>query len=703
MMHTFGKPLPRVDGRLKVMGKATYAAEFSVPDVTHAIVVSAPIGTGRVLAIDIRKTQGLPGVLGVVSHLNAPRLAYRPHKGGVDPANGERLHVLQDAEVRHWGQPVAVVIAETLEKAEHAASLVKIDYRTETPSLPMMVSASTGAVARAALEPTGSSYSANYERGNWQSALASADVRIDSEYSIGRENHNPIEPHATLARWEADRLIVYDKSQWVSNARDELAAVFGIPVENVQVICPFVGGAFGTTLRTWPHATLAAVAARHVGRPVKLVLSREQMYYGTGYRPQTLQRVRVGASRAGRLEALIHEGYAETSRYEQFTEALLSASRHLYSCANLATRYRLVPQDVHTPTFMRGPGEASGVFALESAVDELAYALGIDPIELRLRNEPQRDEERNLPYSSRALRECYVTGAERFEWRRRRAQPGTLRDGHWLIGLGMAVATYRALRSPAAAQVRLLADGSAVVETSAADMGPGTYTSLTQIACDALELAPEKVRVVIGDSSFPRAPPHGGSQTMASVGSAVLAACLSARSKATELERSGAEISVTETSRAGDEQKRYSMHAFGAVFVEVGVDADLGLVRVRRAVGAYCAGRIINPRLAHSQAIGGIVGGIGMALMERTHVDTRDGRIVNANLADYLVPVNADIPEIDVVFVDEADSHVNPLGAKGVAEIPLIGVAPAIANAVFNATGKRIRSLPILPEALLRP
>jgi xanthine dehydrogenase YagR molybdenum-binding subunit len=704
MSDLIGKPLPRIDAHLKVAGRATYAAEFGAPNLAHAVVVSASVGKGRVTEIDDRAARELPGLLAILSHRNAPKLPYSPFKGGVDAQVGERLRVLQDAEVRFWGQPVAVVVAETLEQAEHCARLLVVRYDAAAPEYLLSPSKPAPPAPDALVEP-GGAYPANYRRGDAENEFAAAEVKIDCAYTIPRENHNPMEPHATVARWDGQKLTVWDKNQWVANARDDLASVFGIPAANVRVVCPFVGGAFGTSLRTWPHTTLAALAAHVVQRPVKLVLTRKQMFFGTGFRPHTWQRVRLGADKEGRLAALTHDGIAETSRYERFSEALLSATRMLYSCPNLSTSYRAAPQDVHTPTYMRAPGEASGMFALECAMDELAHALSIDPVELRLRNEPSRDEGTDRPFSSRAMLECLRLGAEKIGWQRRRAQPGSLRDGHWRIGLGMATATYRATRNQAGARVRLRADGTAVVETSAADMGPGTYTSLTQIACEALELPPEKVRVTIGDSDFPRAPPHGGSQTLASVGSAVLAACRSARATQLERQKSGAadssDIVVTETSRAGEESKRYSMHAFGAVFAEVRVDADLGLVRVARIVGAYGAGRIVNPRMAHSQAIGGMVGGIGMALLEQTHIDERDGRIVNANIAEYLVPVNADVPVLEAFFVDEHDPHVNPLGSKGLGEIAIVGVAPAIANAVFNATGKRIRDLPITLDKLL--
>jgi xanthine dehydrogenase YagR molybdenum-binding subunit len=510
----------------------------------------------------------------------------------------------------------------------------------------------------------------------------------------------------------------------------------------VHVISPFVGGAFGTTLRAWPHVTLAAMAARFVGRPVKLVLTRRQMYTGTGYRPETWQRVALGAWRDGRLNAIIHHGTAETSTYEQYVERLLEPIGFLHSCRNVATHYRLVPLDVHTPVYMRGPGVASGIFALECAMDELAHELRMDPVALRLLNEPQQDEHTDLPFSSRSTRECYRVASERFGWAAHKPELRSMRDGQWLIGWGMATAVYHTFRGPAGARVRLLADGRAIVESAASDMGPGTYTSMTQVASDALGIPPDRVRFALGDSTFPYAAPHGGSMTMASVGSAVHTVCLAVRAKALELaaadERSplrGASaddiaaadgrlflrsdpsrgeryheilarhgldvLEWTEMTQPGDDRNRYSMHAFGAVFAEVAVDRDFGLVRGRRLVGAYGTSRIVNPRMARSQVISGMVGGIGMALMEHTITDRHSGRVVNADLANYLVPVNADIADLDAIFVEEHDPYANPLGVKGVGELALVGVAPAIANAVFHATGKRVRDLPITPEKLL--
>ena len=705
-----GQPVSRVDGRPKVTGAATYAAEFDQPGQAYGVIVRSTVANGRIASMDSTAAQRASGVLAVLTHRNAPRLAYRRHKGLPDPATGERLHVLQDDRVNHQGQPIALVIAETLEQANHAATLVRVTYADE---------AGITDISRVVpIEPTqqktdqGETRPPQTRRGDPERALTTAEVKVEHTYVIPRENHNPIEMHATIAAWDGDRLTLWDKTQWVHNTADEIAAVFSIPEENIRVISPFVGGAFGSGLRTWPHVTLAALGARVTGRPVKVMLSRREMYYAVGYRPHTVQRVALGASRDGRLTAILHEGYQETSRYEEFSEALLNASRLLHSCPNVDTRHRLAPMNVHTPTYMRAPGQASGIFALESAMDELAVALNFDPVELRLRNEPEMDEFKKLPFSSRSTRECYRSAAERFGWNRRSPEPRSMRDGRWLIGWGMATATYPMNYAPATAMARLLPDGTAEVMSASSDMGPGTWTSMTQVAAEALGLPIERVKFTLGDTRLPRAPIHGGSMTMASVGSAVQAACRKVREDA--IARGGANdlvdamrriaqpIEAMADVKPGDESRRFSMHAFGAVFVEVAVDPDLGETRVRRIVGAYGAGRIVNPKTSRSQCVGGMIGGIGMALMEHSVVDARNGRVPNANFAEYAVPVHADAPPLmDVIFVEEHDPHVNPLGVKGVGEIAMVGVAPAIASAIFHATGKRIRDLPITPDKLL--
>ncbi|MCA1424732.1 MULTISPECIES: xanthine dehydrogenase family protein molybdopterin-binding subunit [Bradyrhizobium] len=699
-ISVIGQPLPRVDGRAKVTGSARYAADFNQPGQAYAVIVSATIGLGRVTGVDSAAVEKMPGVLAVLSHLNAPRLAYRPHKSYIDPATGERLHVLQDDHVRFHGQPVALVVAATIAQAERAAAALRLTYKAERPIIDSAGPEARPIVPEAGKQPD-ARLPADKARGSADKALADAPVKVDETYDIARENHNPMEPHATIASWNGDRLTLWSKSQFVVNEQAEIAAIFGLSPEKVTVICPFIGGAFGTSLRTWPHVTLAAMAARHVGRPVKLVLTRKQMFFTTGHRPRTVQRIALGATADGTLISVVHEGTGETSRYEEFMEALTSVTTFLYSSPNVRTRYRLVPLDTGTPNHMRGPGEASGVFALECAMDELAYKLRLDPIDLRRRNEPEIDEGENKPFSSRSLMKCYDLGAERFGWSRRTPEPRSMRDGRLLIGMGVASASYPAFHAPATARARLLRDGTAEVEIAASDMGPGTYTSMTQVAAETLGLPVEKVRFSLGRSDYPPAPSHGGSWTMASVGSAIRAACIAVREQAAK-SRNDRPIEATASSQRDPEAAaRFSMHSFGAVFVEVAVDPDVGTIRVRRAVGAYGIGRVVNPRLAHSQCTGGMVGGIGMALMECTVLDARDGRPVNAHMADYLMPVNLDIPQIEAHFVEEADPHVNELGVKGLGEIALVGIAPAIANAVFHATGKRVRTLPIRIEDVL--
>jgi xanthine dehydrogenase YagR molybdenum-binding subunit len=528
-----------------------------------------------------------------------------------------------------------------------------------------------------------------------------------------------VEPHATIAAWDGDRLTLYDKSQWVDNVRSEIAHVFGIDEAKIHVISPFVGGAFGSALRTWPHVTIAALAARHVGRPVKLELMRRQLFFSTGFRPRTDQRVRFGAAKDGRLTAIIQEAMGQTSTYEQYAEVTLEPPRKMYSCPNVQTRYRLVPMHTNSPCPMRAPGTASGVMAHEIAMDELADALGIDPVELRLRNYAEHDEDKALPWSSKELRACYRLAAERFGWSERPARPGSMRHGETVAGFGMATAYYPAHRAPATAQVVLYANGSAVVRTATSDMGPGTYTAMTQLAADTLGVPLDRIDFELGDTDMPKAPVHGGSITLASVGNAVVAACRALRDKFSGLAgadgvpgdlpgmvalmaRHGLQsLQADGEARPGDEVKRFSSAAFGAVFAEVRVDPLLGTVRVPRIIGAYDIGRVINPKIARSQCIGGMVGGLGMALLEQAEWDPRLGRVMNANLAEYLVPVNADVQELEAILVPAEDRNFSPLGSKGVAEIALTGVAPAIANAVYNAIGRRIRDLPITPEKLL--
>ncbi|MFF5372757.1 xanthine dehydrogenase family protein molybdopterin-binding subunit [Streptomyces sp. NPDC013187] len=726
-----GAPLSRVDGRLKVTGRAKYAADHDIDGVVHAVIVNSTIGRGRITGIDTRDAEAQPGVLKVITHRNAPRLAYGDNPAGI-PFPGQRLHVFQDDAVRFFGQPVAVVVATTLEAAQHAADLVKVSYDAEQPSTDL---------ARSPAEDGPAPFAQPYARGNAPEALGAADVRMEMTYRLSRNHHNPMETHATIARWDGDKLTLWDKTQYVIGTQNEAASVFGIPPENVRVLSPFIGGAFGNALRAWPHVVIAALAAREVGRPVKLALTRRQMYFTVGYRPAYEYKLSLGSSRRGRLTAMTHEMKYETSRYEQFWEANQALGQMLYAVPNVSQNVQIVPLDVSTPMWMRGPGYGSAAFAIETAMDELAYKLRIDPIELRLRNEPGEDPSTQQPFSTRRLRECFRVGARTFGWHRRDPTPRSTRDGDWLIGTGVATGCYDVFRGQAQAHARLDADGTAVVQSATHDTGTGTYTSMTQVAADALGLAVRDVEFRLGDSAMPPAPAQGASQTMASVGSAVQDTCdklrrqaitlavqdehsplhgvapddvvvrggrlhlkgdpargetyrqLLARNNRTHLESRG--------SWAPEENSRFSMYGYAAMFAEVAVDARLGLVRVRRMLGVYDAGRIISPKLADSQAIGGMVGGIGAALLEHTVTDHRDGRIVNANLADYLVPVNADIPDLKAVYLEGEDYKADPIGVKGLGELVQIGVAPAIANAVFHATGRRVHELPITAEALL--
>ncbi|MEU6231275.1 xanthine dehydrogenase family protein molybdopterin-binding subunit [Streptomyces sp. NPDC047042] len=721
-----GASVARVDARLRVTGGSKYAADNSPDGVVHAVLVDSTVGRGRITGIDARAAEAQSGVVKVISHLNAPKLP--PVEGGYPP--GVPLRAFQDDRVRYFGQAVAVVVATTLEVAQHAASLVKVSYDAEPVSTDIAAAESGG-------NPE------TYARGDADKALEAADVKLDLAYKTARNHHNAIEAFGVVARWDGDRLTVWDKTQWVLGAVMTMAAEFGMEQEKVRVISPVVGGGFGSAGRTWVHSVIAAMAAREVERPVKLALTRKQTYAGVGYRPAYEYALRLGSDRRGRLTASTHDVRSETSRYETYTESVLVPGRMLYSTPNVRQVYGTVPLDVSTSFFMRGPGYSIGAFAVETAVDELAHGLGIDPIELRLRNEPAEDESTKLPFSTRRLRDCYTTGAREFGWHRRSPKPRSTRDGDWLIGMGMAAGVYDTQRGEAQVSVRLDADGTALLQSAASDMGPGTATSMTQVAADALGLTMRQVTFRLGDSLMPPATGHFGSRTMASVGSAVQDGCDKLRGQAIALavgdEASplhgvdpadvvvrGGRLYAKDNPARGEtyrqlldrnnrthlealgsyagapQTERYSLYAYAATFAEVAVDARLGLVRVRRMLGVYDAARIISPKLADSQALGAMVGGIGQALLEHTVTDHRDGRIVNANLADYLVPVHADIPtDLKAIYIDGEDYKADPIGVKGLGEIVMIGVAPAIANAVFNATGRRIRELPITPEALL--
>ncbi len=736
-MKSVGQGMNRVDGTLKVCGRATFAAEFAVPGVTHAVIVTSTVPKGRITRMTTATVERAPGVLAVLTPANAMRLP-EGGRAAVKPPAGRVLSLLQDDAVAYNGQPVAVVVADTLEHATAAAALLEVGYARDAGAVLDFEKAKASAHApkTANREPTDSS------RGDVAGGLARAPVKLDALYTTPVEHHNPMEPHATIASWTDDGLVVHDATQHVTGVKETLAKTLGLAEDKVTVICPYVGGGFGSKGSMWSHVALAAMASRRVGKPVKLVLTRPQMFSLVGFRPHTEQHLVLGAAPGGQLAGLRHDVIAETSVLEDWVETSALVSRMLYAVPNQATTHRLTKMNVATPTFTRAPGEASGSFALESAMDELAVQLKMDPIELRLRNHADNDPEKGHPFSSKSLRECYRVGAERFGWNRRNAEPGATRNGRWRVGHGMATATYPANRSEAEAQVRIGADGRALVQSGSQDLGTGTYTVMTQVAADALGIAPERVRFELGDSRMPKAPVSGGSQSAASVAPAVQAACIAAREQLVALaiadarsplyrlaaeqvvvdggrlqsatgggsgetieallgRRGGQPIVARGSAKPGDERGKYSMHSFGAVFAEVWVDASLGMVRLQRVTGAYGVGNLLNAKTARSQLMGGIVWGAGMALFEETWRDLRDGRVVNGNLAEYHVPVNADIGAVDIAFVPENDPVINPLGIKGIGEIGITGVAAAIANAVYNATGKRVRDLPITLDKLL--
>jgi len=701
-MANIGQGIDRVDGRLKVTGQARYAAEFAVPGVVHAVLVNSTIGAGAITGFDLTAAQAMPGVLAIITPDNAPKLRIKQQ-----PVHAP---LLQDRDVHFNGQHIAVVVADTLEQADAAASLIRVRYRRDEPVTSM------DAVLGRAYTPKNfrnGARPADSRRGDPDSAFDNATVKVDASYITPIEHHNPMEPHATIARWDGNRLTVWTATQGISSAQQTLASLFGIDQADVHVICPYVGGGFGCKGNTWPPATLAAMAAKVVGKPVKLAVTRAQMFTSNGYRPRTVQKLRFAADEQGHLVSMRHDGFSQMSQpaLGEFSEPVGLATEMLYACPNVAVTHRLVATHASLPTYMRAPGLASGNFALESAIDELAVALRQDPLEFRLRNYAEQEPHQNRPFASKALRECYSQGAEAFGWSRRSHEPRSMRDGNVLIGWGMATSTYPTHRMPAAVRVRVGANGTALVQVGTQDLGTGTYTVMSQIAADELGIPVERIQFELGDSAFPHAPVSGGSMTVASVGPAVKAACEAVRAKLQAdpgaslpelLARHNMEfVEGTSEAKPGDEEKHYAMHAFGAQFAEVRIDADLGEIRVSRFVGAFDAGRVMNAKTARSQLIGGIVYGLGMALLEETHVDGESGRIVNANIAEYLVPVNADVPDIQTIIVPNDELISNPLGAKGIGELPMVGVAAAVANAVYHATGVRVRKVPIRIEDLL--
>jgi xanthine dehydrogenase YagR molybdenum-binding subunit len=724
-----GAPVDRVDGPVKVAGAAKYPSDVTLPGLVHAALVHATIAVGTITRIDTARAEAAPGVLAVITHENAPRLP----DGPMTQLGPSPQFPLNDDRVLYHRQPVAIVVAQTREQATSAARLVKLSCEESQAILGI-----GNPLAPVVADPAG----LDTVRGDAAAALASAEVVYDQEFTIAAETNNPLGLFATVAHWEGDRLTVHDSTQWPAQTRTSLATIFSVPEENVRVLIPYLGGGFGAGLRTWPHTVLTVLAARTVNRPVKLVLTRPEMFTAVGHRTQTAQRLRLGANRDGRLLAIDHEATSTQATEEFNIEPITLETPSMYACENLATRNRQVRLSIPGPGPMRAPGTVQGNFLIESALDELSYQLAVDPIELRLRNYAEVDPRSGRPWSSKALRECYRVGAQRFGWGDRNPEIGSMRDGNQLIGYGMAGVTFGQNSPACQVKVSISRDGTALVRSAATDMGTGTYTIATQLAAELLGLGLGQVRVEIGDSDLPPAPASGGSQQATALAGAIHNGAgrlvqafldLAAGDEQSPLRgRQREDVTVTDgrIHLAGDPSSgetyrdiltRHGMDelvvdgaidpqpaesatapagAFTAVFAEVRVDRDLGVLRVARLVSVIDGGRVLNGKTARSQIIGATVMAIGMTLLEETVFDPGTGRIANATFGDYLVPVNADVPDIDVVFVGEPDRF-SPIGAKGLGEVGTVGVSAAIANAVYHATGRRIRSLPITLDKLL--
>ena len=757
-----GKPVTRIDGRLKVTGAAQYSAEYDFPNLAHAAILQSTIARGRIREIDTKDAEALPGVLAVITYKNAPRIQkITPDMTSVSFPGEKDLLPLQSNEIFYNGQHIAVVVADTFERATFAATRIKVIYDAQKPV------ATIEQGRKNAFKPKDFlGQPAQIQRGNAKAKMRDAAVRVDHTYTTPTEHHNPMEPHATIAVWDGPNLTVYDATQSIIGTQEYVAQTLGLTYDNSRAVARFIGGGFGCKGVYWHHTTLAATAARIAGRPVKLELTRQQMFSGTGHRSETIQRVALGADKSGKLLSLEHETTAYTSMVDHFLEpAGLGTSKILYDTQDAEISHLVVPVNRGTPTFMRAPGESVGTYALECAMDELAVALNIDPIQLRLMNHADKDPDTGKPWSSKHLKECYAQGAALIGWERRNPKPRSMRKDGVLVGLGMATATYPGYRMPSSARVEILADGRVMVYSSAMDIGTGTYTAAAILAADALGVGVKQAQVILGDSKLPRAPGSGGSMTMASVGPAIREACLSAKSKILKMALSDknsplfgatpdavdvrdgrialqSDAAKSETyadiltrakvekitgeadSKPGQmsdadvkkfagcygararraaqaDQNPYTFQSFGAQFAEVHVDPVLGTIRVARFASVMDAGTILNAKAAESQLYGGIVFGIGMALLEATQVDPRSARIMNADLAEYHVPVNADVPQITARFIGEPDPHISEIGSRGVGEIGITGVAAAIANAIYNATGKRVRDLPITLDKVI--
>ena len=738
-MRMIGKPVDRVDGPLKVTGQARYAFEQrELAQPLYGFIVGATIGHGRIARIDASRAESSPGVRGVMTHLNAPKQGTPPPVSSAPTPYANALPFLTSPDIHHYGAPVALVVAETFEQARAAASLVEVQY-DERPGRFDFLAQQKNAYKPATVRGL---WATDTSVGDFDSAFGGAEVKIDQRYTTPFEFSQPMEPNACLAVWNGNQLTAYVSTQIVDDARLALAKTLLLDPKQVHIVAPYIGGGFGSKLGIHAETILAALAARWLGQPVKIALTRQQIFHLVGMRPLSDQRVRLGCGRDGRLVALAHEVNMATSPRDQYVEQTAITTRSLYAAPNRATRHRLTPMDLFRGEDVRAPGEAPGLLAVESAMDELAHALGMDPIELRVRNEPTVDPERGVPFAERRLVECMREGARRFGWDRRPSKPASLRVGRTLIGYGMAAAIRMHFQGPTKVRVRIGADGWVVVQSDMTDIGTGTYTVAAQVAAECLGVPVERVRVELGRSEYPVSSGSGGSWGAANTCVATHRACEALRQKLVDLatkdarsrlygddpkspEFSGGSLTLGGASEAVSEivarsnprgidaegeivgmaddpnYKQYSIHTYGAHFAEVGVDADTGEIRLRRMLGVFSAGTIFNPKTARSQLIGGMIWGVSAALHEEAFLDPRSGAFVNRDLASYLVPVHADIPELDALILEGNDDKANPLGAKGVGELGICGAGAAVANAVFNATGVRVREFPITIEKVL--
>jgi xanthine dehydrogenase YagR molybdenum-binding subunit len=714
-----GQPISRMDGPVKVTGRATYAYEYWQDEAPlYGVIVTATIGRGRIQEIDVSCAQRSPGVRAVVNHQNIPDQGARDESG---PSPYWRARpTLASPHIGHYGEPVALVVAGTIEEAQAGANLVRVAYAAEPGHFDFMANAERAYAPKQLIFglPTDSAV------GNFDAGYDSAPVKIDHQYHTPYCFSQPMEPNACLAVPRGEDLVLYVSTQIVDAARSSVASTLKIDPQRIQVVSAYVGGGFGSKLSVHSETILAAIAARRLNRPVKVALTRRQIFHDVGVRPTSIQRIRLGAERDGGLVAVAHDATMHTNPQEEFVETSALATRSFYAAPHRLTRHRLVPLDMLRGEDVRAPGEAPGLLALESAMDELAHALNMDPIELRIRNEPAVDPERNVPYSERRVVECLREGARRFKWERRQQQPGTVRDGRWLVGFGVAAAIRVHPQAPAKARVRLAPDGTCIVLSDMTDIGTGTYTVLAQVAAERLGLPVDQVRVELGRSDLPASWGSGGSWGASSSAVAVYRACEALREKLQAATGNTAAVSGRASQTLSDLLARHypngleaegestpmwadpnfanhSIHTFGAHFAEVGVDADTGEIRLRQMLGVFSPGRVLNAKTARSQLIGGMTFGVGMALLEEAVVDPRSGAFVNGDLAGYLVPVHADIPVIDAVILDGFDDKANVLGVKGLGELGICGAGAAVGNAVFNATGVRVRDFPITLDKLL--